>query len=293
MIPAEWLKKIRVIELRTLKLVENLMAGKYHSVFKGRGIDFDEVRQYVPGDDVRRIDWNVTARTGIPHIKKYVEERELTVMLLVDGSGSSLIGSINQSKRELAAEVAALIGFSAFANNDRVGLLLFTDRTERYMAPAKGKGHLLGIISLILTHKPRSRLTDLSTALNHINHALSRRAVIFILSDFLDTDYERALKVVAKKHDVIAVPIIDPIELKMPELGWLTFEDIETGEVLQVKTDDEKVRDVFARNAQERVERMRQTLRHCGVDTIEVRADRPYLEAFNKFFETRYHRLNP
>lgn len=293
MIPVEWLKKIRLIELKTLKLVENLMAGKYHSVFKGRGIDFDEVREYVAGDDVRRIDWNVTARTGIPHIKKYVEERELTVMLLVDGSASSSIGSINQSKRELAAEIAALIGFSAIANNDRVGLLLFTDRTERYMPPSKGRAHVLGIVSLILTHNFKSKLTDISTALNHLNHAINRRAVIFILSDFMDTDYERALKVVSKKHDVVAVPIIDPIEIQMPELGWLTFEDVETGEIIQLKSNDRKVRDIFQKYAAERFEKMRQTLRHCGVDTIEVRADKPYFESFNKFFETRYHRLNP
>ncbi|MGC8830418.1 MAG: DUF58 domain-containing protein [Verrucomicrobiia bacterium] len=293
MIPVEWLKKIRLIELKTLRLVENLMAGKYHSVFKGRGIDFDEVREYVPGDDVRRIDWNVTARTGIPHIKKYVEERELTVMLLVDGSASSSIGSITQSKRELAAEVAALIAFSAIANNDRVGLLLFTDRTERYMPPQKGRAHVLGIISLILTHNFKSKLTDISTALNHLNHAINRRAVIFILSDFIDTDYERALKVVSKKHDVIAVPIIDPIEMQMPDIGWLTFEDVETGEIIQLKSDDRKVRDIFQKYAAQRVEKMRQTLRHCGVDTIEVRADKPYFESFNKFFETRYHRLNP
>ncbi|MGB9604089.1 MAG: DUF58 domain-containing protein, partial [Limisphaerales bacterium] len=252
-----------------------------------------EVREYVPGDDVRRIDWNVTARTGIPHIKKYVEERELTVMLLVDGSASSSIGSITQSKRELAAEVAALIAFSAIANNDRVGLLLFTDRTERYMPPQKGRAHVLGIISLILTHNFKSKLTDISTALNHLNHAINRRAVIFILSDFIDTDYERALKVVSKKHDVIAVPIIDPIEMQMPDIGWLTFEDVETGEIIQLKSDDRKVRDIFQKYAAQRVEKMRQTLRHCGVDTIEVRADKPYFESFNKFFETRYHRLNP
>ncbi|HON07334.1 MAG TPA: DUF58 domain-containing protein [Verrucomicrobiota bacterium] len=292
-IPKEWLKKIRVIELRTLKLVENLMSGKYHSVFKGRGIDFDEVREYVAGDDVRRIDWNVTARTGKPYVKKYVEERELTVMLLVDASASGSIGSINQSKRELAAEVAALLGFSAIANNDRVGMLLFTDHTERYMSPSKGRIHMLGIISLILTHKPKSKLTDIATALNHLNYAISRRAVIFILSDFMDSGYERALKVLARKHDVIAVPVIDPIELEIPDIGLLTFEDSETGEIFQLKTSDPKVREVFSQYSAMRVENMRQTLRSCGVDTIEVSTDKPYLDSFNKFFETRYHRINP
>ncbi|MCX7872583.1 MAG: DUF58 domain-containing protein, partial [Verrucomicrobiae bacterium] len=265
----------------------------YHSVFKGRGIDFDEVRPYVAGDDVRRIDWNVTARTGIPHIKKYVEEREMTVIFLVDASASGDIGSLYWSKREIAAELAAILGFSAIANNDRVGLLLFTDGIERYIPPAKGRVHVLGIISVILTHICKSRRTNISRALMSLNHALSRRAVIFILSDFLDSDYERALKVVARKHDVVAVPIIDPIELKIPSLGWLSFEDAETGEVIEINTRDSRAQKLFDMAANSRIQQFRDIFKKSGVDSIEVRVDQPYINSLNKFFETRYHRLNP
>lgn len=293
MIPKEWLKKIRRIELRTIRLVENLMAGQYHSVFKGRGIDFDEVRHYEPGDDVRRIDWNVTARTGIPHIKKYVEEREMTVMLLVDASASGGTGSVHQSKRELAAEIAAVLAFSAIANNDKVGLLLFTDRTERYVRPAKGRSHVLGLISLILTHQPKHRGTDIAAALNHISHAHSRRATIFLLSDFMDEDYERALKVVGRKHDLIAVPVRDASELEMPDIGSIVFEDAETGEVLELNTGSAEARKLFAATGEKRVTDLRRQLRRAGLDTIELQTDQPYLKALTKFFETRYHRLHP
>lgn len=293
MIPKEWLKKIHLIELRTLKLVENLMAGRYHSVFKGRGIDFDEVRPYVAGDDVRRIDWNVTARTGIPYVKKYVEEREMTVFFLIDASASGDIGSVYWSKREIMAEVAAVLAFSAIANNDKVGMLMFTDRLERYIPPAKGKSHALGIISVILTHVCKSKMTDISRAIVSLNHALSRRAVIFIFSDFLDKDYERELRVLAKKHDVIAVPVIDPIEESLPSVGWLTFEDAETGEVLEVNTRDVRTRNIFMHTAQTRIDQVRQILRKRNVDSIEIRINQPYINALNRFFETRYHRLNP
>lgn len=293
MIPKEWLKKIRHIEMRTVRLVEDLMAGQYHSVFKGRGMDFDEVRPYQPGDEVRRIDWNVTARTGLTHIKKYVEERELTVMLMVDGSASGGIGSVNQSKQELAAEIAAVLAFSAVRNNDKVGLLLFTERGEKYVRPGKGRTHVLRIISEILTFDPEHRGTSLAAALNHINHAISRRAVIFLISDFMDDEYERALKIAARKHDVIAVPVVDGAELELPNAGWITFEDSETGEVVELNTSDPRVRATFAKGAQERVANLRHMLRRAGLDTIEVQTDKPYLHSLTKFFETRYHRLNP
>lgn len=293
MIPKEWLRKIRHIEMRTLRLVENLMAGHYHSVFKGRGMDFDEVRPYEPGDDVKRIDWNVTARTGVVHIKKYIEERELTVLLVVDLSASGGTGSVDQSKRERAAEVAALLAFSAIFNNDKVGLLLFTDKTERYMRPQKGRQHVLSMISLILTHQPRSRGTNLKAALHHAYHAHSRRAVIFLLSDFLDTDYQRALKIVGRKHDLIAVPIYDPSERELPDVGWIIFEDAETGELVELNTGDEAVRSAFAQKAENRLQEMRQTIRQAGVDSIEVSTTGAYLLAFTKFFKTRYHRLHP
>jgi uncharacterized protein (DUF58 family) len=293
MIPKEWLKKIRQIEMRTVRLVENLMAGQYHSVFKGRGMDFDEVREYQPGDEVRRIDWNVTARTGITHIKKYVEEREMTVMILVDASGSAGTGSVEQSKRELAAELAAVFAFSAIHNNDKVGALLFTDGAERYIRPGKGRRHVLRLISEVLTYEPASRGTNLTTALHHINRALPRRAVVFVISDFMDVDFERALKITGQKHDLIAVPILDPTERELPDLGWVAFEDAETGEVLDFNTGNPKAREAFAVAAEQRVLALRRLLRRSGLDTIEAQTDQPYLRTLMHFFENRSRRLHP
>ena len=293
MIPKEWLKKIRQIELRTVRLVEDLMAGQYHSVFKGRGMDFDEVREYQPGDEVRRIDWNVTARTGIAHIKKYVEEREMTVMLLIDASASGGTGSVSQSKRELAAELAAVLAFSAIRNNDKVGLLLFTDGAEKYIRPGKGRLHVLRLISEVLSSQPTSAGTNLTTALQHINRALSRRAVLFVISDFMDEGYERALRISSRKHDLIAVPIIDATERELPNRGWVTYEDAETGEVVEVNTGSAKVRAAFAEAAAERLKTMRRLFRSTGLDTIEVETDQPYLQALMQFFATRLRRLHP
>ena len=293
MIPKEWLKKIREIELRTVRLVENLMAGQYHSVFKGRGMDFDEVREYQPGDEVRRIDWNVTARTGITHIKKYIEEREMTVMILVDASASSATGSVQQSKRELAAELAAVLAFSAIRNNDKVGALLFTDGAEKYIRPGKGRRHVLRLISDVLSYEPARRGTNIERALQHIHRAHSRRAVIFVLSDFMDDGFERALKITSRKHDVIAVPIVDGSELALPDLGWIAFEDAESGEVLEVNTSDPKARTAFATVAEHRVARLQRTFRMAGLDTIDVQTDQPYLRALMQFFANRYRRLHP
>ncbi len=293
MIPREWLKKIRQIELRTVRLVEDLMAGQYHSVFKGRGMDFDEVREYQPGDEVRRIDWNVTARTGVAHIKKYIEEREMTVMILVDASASSGTGSVSQSKRELAAELAAVLAFSAISNNDKVGALLFTDGAEKYIRPGKGRLHVLRLISEVLTYQPARRGTNLTTALQHINRALSRRAVVFVISDFMDEGYERALKVTSRKHDLIAVPIVDASERTLPDLGWIAFEDAETGEVVEFNTGDPKARAKFAEVAEERLNKLRRTFRRSGLDTIEAQTDQPYLRSLMQFFENRLRRLHP
>ncbi len=293
MIPREWLKKIRQIELRTVRLVEDLMAGQYHSVFKGRGMDFDEVREYQPGDEVRRIDWNVTARTGVAHIKKYIEEREMTVMILVDASASSSTGSVSQSKRELAAELAAVLAFSAISNNDKVGALLFTDGAEKYIRPGKGRLHVLRLISEVLTYQPARRGTNLTTALQHINRALSRRAVVFVISDFMDEGFERALKVTSRKHDLIAVPIVDASERALPDLGWIAFEDAETGEVVDFNTSDPKARAKFAEVAEDRLARLRRTFRRSGLDTIEAQTDQPYLRSLMQFFENRLRRLRP
>lgn len=293
MIPKEWLKKIRQIELRTVRLVEDLMAGQYHSVFKGRGMDFDEVREYQPGDEVRRIDWNVTARTGVAHIKKYIEEREMTVMILVDASASGHTGSTHQSKRELAAELAAVFAFSAIRNNDKVGALLFTDGAEKYIRPGKGRLHVLRLISDVLTYEPSSRGTNLATALHHINRTLRRRAVIFLISDFMDEGFDRALKVTSQKHDVIAVPIVDASEKELPKLGWVAFEDSETGEVLEFNTSEPKAREAFEKLADERIGQLRRLFRRSGLDSIEAETDRPYLRTLMQFFETRYRRLHP
>lgn len=293
MIPKEFLKKIRHIEIRAFRLVEDLMAGQYHSVFKGRGMDFDEVREYQVGDDVRHIDWNVTARTGSVHIKKYVEEREMTVMLLVDASGSGSFGSVRQSKCELAAEIAAVLALSAVRNNDKVGLLLFTDRTERDLAPAKGRSHVLAIISQILSHPPASRRTDIAAALNHISHALPRRSTVFLISDFMDEGFNRALKVAGRKHDIVAVPVSDASERELADVGWIVFEDAETGELFEVDTSDPRMREQFARTGAQREAKLRQVLRHAAVDSIPVQTERPYLQSLIRFFETRYHRLHP
>ncbi len=293
MIPKEWLKKIRQIELRTVRLVEDLMAGQYHSVFKGRGMDFDEVREYQPGDEVRRIDWNVTARTGVAHIKKYIEEREMTVMVLVDASASGTTGSVHQSKRELAAELAAVLAFSAIRNNDKVGALLFTEGAEKYIRPGKGRLHVLRLISDVLSYRPASRGTNVTKALQHINRALRRRAVIFVISDFMDAGFERALKITSQKHDVIMVPIVDASERALPDLGWIAFEDAETGQVVEFNTGSAKDRAAFARVAEERIAGLRRLFRRSGLDTIEAQTDQPYLRALMQFFENRYRRLHP
>lgn len=269
------------------------MAGQYHSVFKGRGMDFDEVREYQPGDEVRRIDWNVTARTGVTHVKKYIEEREMTVMLLVDASASGATGSVELSKRELAAELAAIFAFSAIRNNDKVGLLLFTEGAERFIRPGKGRRHVLHLISEMLAYEPASRGTDLTSALQHINRALPRRTVIFVISDFMDEGFERALKVTSQKHDVIAVPVIDASELTIPDLGWITFEDAETGEVVEFDSGNPRARAAFVQAASERLEQLRTLFRRTSIDTIEVQTDRPYLRALMQFFENRYRRQHP
>jgi uncharacterized protein (DUF58 family) len=256
-------------------------------------MDFDEVREYQPGDEVRRIDWNVTARTGIAHIKKYVEEREMTVMLLVDASASGATGSVEQSKREMAAELAAVFAFSAVRNNDKVGLLLFTDGAEKFIRPGKGRRHVLRLISEVLSYQPASRGTDLASALQHINRAIPRRAVIFLISDFMDEGFDRALRITSQKHDVIAVPVVDPSELAIPDIGWITFEDAETGELVEFDSGNAKSRAAFIEAATERMERLRKLLARAGLDSIEVQTDRPYQRALMQFFEGRYRRQHP
>ncbi len=309
MIPREILKKIRQIELRTNRLVTETLGGQYHSVFKGQGMNFEEVREYQPGDDVRAIDWNVTARMNHPFVKKFVEERELTLMLVVDLSGSGLFGSGEQSKRELAAEIASVLAFSAIRNNDKVGLILFTEEVEKYVPPRKGRRHVLRVIREILCYEPRMRGTRLNEALQFLSRVTTHRAIAVILSDFLSpnttTEGPRAPRLLSeslvqnshvalrqanRRHDVVAIQIIDRYELDLPALGRLILKDAETGEVIEINTNDTRKRQAFAqRQAKAQAETAR-IFRSANIDAIPVRTDVPYAAALGKFFETREKR---
>jgi uncharacterized protein (DUF58 family) len=290
MISREQLRTVRKIQIRTSHLVSDLFAGQYQSVFKGRGMEFAEVRLYQPGDDVRTIDWNVTARTGVPHVKRFAEERELTVMLLVDASASTLFGSVRQTKQALAAELGALLAFSAITNNDKVGLVMFSDRIELALPPRKGNRHVLRVIRDILSLSPAGRGTDLAAALEHLRHVTKRRCVVFVISDFLTPGWKRALRIASRRHDVIAVALEDPRESEMPDVGLVELEEAETGERYVVDTSDARVRASLVREAtQARAERDR-TLRSADVDTIVVSTDRPYTQAILRFFRMRERR---
>ncbi|HSI86115.1 MAG: DUF58 domain-containing protein [Candidatus Methylacidiphilales bacterium] len=290
MIPRQYLKKIRHIELRTSRLAQDLLTGAYHSVFKGRGMDFEEVREYMPGDDVRAIDWNVTAKTGQPYIKKYREERQLTIMILVDISASDGLGSGAQNKKELAAEVASVLAFSATRNGDRVGLILHTDQVESMVPPRKGRSHVFRIIREILFFRPASRGTSIKVALNYLNLVMTKPVVVFVVSDFLDTGYEKVLKVTSRKHDVIAVSIYDRRELELPDAGIVVLEDSETGELLEVNTSDSGVRQRFAAKAKETRVANKSRLTKSGLDVIELETGKPYQLELKKFFERRIAR---
>jgi uncharacterized protein (DUF58 family) len=290
MIPREILKKIRQIEIRTNRLVTETLSGQYHSVFKGQGMNFDEVREYQPGDDVRAIDWNVTARMNHPFIKKFVEERELTVMLIVDLSGSGLFGSVNQSKRELAAELASVLAFSAIRNNDKVGLILFTDGVEKFIPPRKGRRHVLRVIREILFFEPQRRGTNLNTALEFLLRVTPHRAVAVVLSDFLGQNALVRLRQANRRHDVVAVQITDRYELELPALGRLVLRDAETGEVLEVNTGDARKRAVFAERRIREQTDLKRTFRSAGIDAIQLQTDQPYAVALGRFFEMREKR---
>jgi uncharacterized protein (DUF58 family) len=298
MIPREILKKIRQIEIRTNRLVTESLAGAYHSVFKGQGMNFDEVREYQPGDDVRTIDWNVTARMNHPFIKKFVEERELTLMLVVDVSGSGLFGSRGQSKRELAAEIASVLAFSAIRNNDKVGLLLFTDEVEKFIPPRKGRGHVLRVIREVLFFEPKRRQTDLVQALEFMGRVLPHRSIVVIISDFqtpqssgpLSLPNQTALRMANRRHDVVTVQITDRYEMELPALGRLTFEDAETGEIVEINTADAGSRDAFAVRRKKQLADLARQFRSSGIDAIQLRTDEPYSAALGNFFETRERR---
>ncbi|HXY60746.1 MAG TPA: DUF58 domain-containing protein [Chthoniobacterales bacterium] len=289
---AEILKKIRTLEIKTRGLVETVFAGNYHSVFKGRGMNFEDVREYQPGDEIRAIDWNVTARLGNAFVKKFTEERELTVMLIVDVSASGNFGSTEQSKRELAAEVACLLAFSAIRNNDKVGLLLFTDRVELFIPPKKGRSHTLRLIREILFFEPVGRGTDPALALDYLNKIVTRRAVAFFISDFQAPDFSHALAVSGRRHDFIAVRIQDERETVLPNVGMITLEDAETGEQIEINTADRGTRARYVDLAEENARELSRTLRRNNIDAITLRTNDDYLPALRAFFKLRERRAN-
>lgn len=310
MIPREILKKIRQIEIRTNRLVTETLAGQYHSVFKGQGMNFEEVREYQPGDEVRSIDWNVTARMNHPFVKKFVEERELTLMLVVDVSGSGLFGSNAQSKRELAAEIASVLAFSAIRNNDKVGLILFSDEVEKFIPPRKGRRHVLRVIREVLFFEPERRGTDLDGALEFLLRVTPHKAITVVISDFIGSPAHGSaaaarsqphtplgsmaspslLRHANRRHDIVAVRITDPYEMELPALGRLILQDAETGEVVEVNTNDSRMRAQFAERQHRDQADLARFFRSAGVDAIELRTDRPYAVELAKFFETREKR---
>ena len=290
MIPRETLKKIRRIEIRTRRSVNDVFAGRYHSVFKGQGMEFQEVREYVPGDDIRSIDWNVTARTGAPHVKKFTEERELTVMLLVDVSASNRFGSTAQLKRDLAAEVAAVLAFSAIANHDRVGLILFSDRVEKHVPPAKGATHVLRVVSEILNAQPSSPKTDLEPALRYLNQVVRRRSVAFLISDFIAPSCEHLLRVTARRHDLVSLVIGDKRESALPAVGLVDFEDAETGQRVVVDTAHAPTRRALLARQTERRQTLLRQLSRARSDAIELNAGERYDRELVRFFRTREKR---
>jgi uncharacterized protein (DUF58 family) len=290
-VPPEILRQVRLIELRTRRLVNSVFAGEYRSVFKGQGMEFAEVREYQPGDEVRAIDWNVTARMGRPFVKRYVEERELTVMLVVDVSGSERYGTVRRFKSELASELAAVLTMSAIRNNDRVGVLLFTDRVEHVVPPRKGRRQGLRVIRDLLVHQPAGTGTDLPNAVAYLSRVLAHRAIVFVISDFLDVELEAPLKRLARQHDVVAVTVTDPSELELPDAGLVRFRDPETGRVVDVDTSDPRVRRAFDQQVGEEVNERRRLLRRLAIDEIAVRTDTGYLEPLLRFFRNREMRL--
>jgi uncharacterized protein (DUF58 family) len=290
MIPAEVMAQIRRIQIRTNRMVDEILAGQYHSVFKGQGMEFKEVREYVPGDDVRSIDWNVTARTGGPHVKVMMEERELTVMLLVDASGSGRFGSVSRFKNELAAELCAVLAFSAIKNNDKVGLIIFTDGVELFVPPNKGRKHVLRVIREVLFFKPKNRGTNIPEALHYLNGVIKRRATVFVVSDFMADGYETVLRIANKKHDMIAVAVSDPREGELPNVGLAALRDPETGEEVLVDTSDARVRTAYTVAARQREEARDAIFSRTRVDAIHISTDRPYIQEIHRFFRMRSRR---
>ena len=291
MIPREILRRVRRIEITTRGLVDQVFSGEYHSVFKGRGINFAEVREYDYGDDIRTIDWNVTARTGTPHVKIFEEERELTVMLLVDVSASGNFGTRERMKGDLAVEVCSLLAFSAIKNNDKVGLIIFSDRVEKFVPPRKGRRHVLRVLREMLYHEPAGRTTDVAAALEYLSRLIRRRAVVFVVSDFVSKPFGRALAVAGRRHDLVALRIRDRREGELPPIGLMELEDAETGERLIVDTSNREFREALAARGAEAIETQNRTFRRSKVDVVDLTPGRPYLRPLMRFFEERGRRI--
>ena len=290
MIASEILRKVRRIEITTRGLVNEVFSGEYHSVFQGRGMNFAEVREYQYGDDIRSIDWNVTARTGTPFVKVFEEERELTVMLVVDVSASGNFGTRMRMKGDVAVEICALLAFSAIKNNDKVGLILFSDRIEKFVPPRKGRRHVLRVLRELLYHRPDRSGTDIRLALEYLTRVTRRRAVVFLVSDFLAGGFGRALTIAGRRHDTVAVRVRDRRETELPPIGLVEFEDAETGERFVVNTSDRSFREAFGQDRAAVEEELERTLRHGKVDLIDIRADRPYVRPLMRFFKERERR---
>jgi len=286
----ELLKKVRQLEIRTRGLVNEVFSGEYHAVFKGRGMDFSEVREYQIGDDIRTIDWNVTARFNHPFIKIFEEERELTVMLLVDMSGSQFFGSHLAMKRDIAVELSAILAFSAMKNNDKVGAILFTDRIESFIPPRKGRSHALRIVRELLSFDPKSRTTSIKTAVEYLNHVLKKRSIVFLISDFMDKGYESALRIAGKRHDLIGITLLDPREQELPNVGLITMHDAETGEQRWIDSSSPRVRADHRAFSRMMHQNRKSLFVRSKLDSIEIPLDRPYMRPLIDFFRLRERR---
>jgi uncharacterized protein (DUF58 family) len=289
-IPSDLIAQVRRLEIRTKRVVDELFSGEYHSVFKGRGVEFREVREYVPGDDVRAIDWNVSARMGAPYVKQFEEERELTVVIVADLSNSQRFGSGTRTKVAAMAELGALLAFSASTNQDKVGLILFTDLVELYVPPKKGRLHSLRIVRDLLFHVPRGKGTDLRQALETLNRVQRKRAVVFLLSDFLADEFETPLAVAARRHDLVAVHLVDPRERELPRVGLVRLRDAETGREVVLDASDRSVADAYARRSQQRERDLERRLRRAGCDLVSVDVTQPVVDPLQRFFQKREKR---
>jgi uncharacterized protein (DUF58 family) len=290
MLAKELLKQVRQIEIRTRGLVNQVFSGEYHSVFKGRGMEFSEVREYQFGDDIRNIDWNVTARFGHPFIKIFEEERELTVILLVDLSGSLLFGTVEKTKQQIAAELSAILAFSAMKNNDKVGLILFTDKIEKFVPPRKGKKHVLRVIREVLSFEPKGKATNLKSALEYMNNAIKKKSIVFLISDYMDEGYEKILRMVGKKHDLIGIVLNDRREFSLPKIGMIKFKDTETSEERWIDTNDSKVQKTIGDMRQKIIQGRKSLFLTSRLDSIEVNTDQNYIKPLVQFFRKRERR---